>query len=182
MGRFESIERFDIPADRRPVRSLLRSLIAAAVVILNSVFAGGCSPFSVADFDRPTVELLSITPLTGAPMEARFRVRLRIVNPNDLALTISGMAYDISVRERKLFSGVSNQTLELAPYSEITADLEVAAGVLNSLAFLRDLMRDPPSGGLPYRLDAKLSLKGLARSIRVSREAYIDFDPTPRAT
>jgi LEA14-like dessication related protein len=126
------------------------------------------------DFDEPEVELLALEPVPAQGMEARFRVRLRIVNPNSVPLEIEGMAYDVYLRDSKVLSGVSNQTLSVGAYSEGVAELEVAAGMFGSMALLRDLMNNP-SDSIPYRLNAKLSRKGFGNTLRVSREGDISL-------
>jgi LEA14-like dessication related protein len=129
----------------------------------------------VMDFDEPEVELLALEPMTSQGMEARFKVKLRVVNPNSIPLEIEGMAYEVFIRDSKILSGVSNQALKVAPYSESVAELEVAAGMFGSLALLRDLMSNPVEGGLPYKLNAKLARNGLGGTVRVSREGQIDL-------
>jgi LEA14-like dessication related protein len=137
----------------------------------------GCAALeSAVDFDEPEVELLGLEPLPARGMEARFLLRLRIVNPNSVALDIDGMAYDVYLNDSKVLSGVSNRELRVDPYSESTAELEVAAGMLGSMRLLRDLMQNPPQGGLPYRLNAKISRKGLGGTLRVSREGLLGME------
>lgn len=152
-------------------RSIL-SVIGTVLVLGLS----GCAAVGMGDFDEPQVELAGLTPIAGSGMEARFLVSLRIVNPNSIPLEVDGMAYDVFIRGNKLLSGVSNEPLRIEAYSETTADLEVAAGMFGSLALLRDLISNPPDGGLPYRLNAKISRKGLIGAIRVTREGNINLD------
>jgi LEA14-like dessication related protein len=151
-----------------PFRSAILLLCTLALV-------AGCANVGVLDFDEPEVELLALEPLPSQGMEARFLVRLRIVNPNSIPLEIEGMAYDVSIRDSKILSGVSNQGLKVGAYGESVAELEVAAGMFGSLALLRDLMSNPVAGGLPYKLNAKLSRKGLGGTLRVSREGQINI-------
>jgi LEA14-like dessication related protein len=146
-------------------------------LILLYLLAGCAALDSAVDFDEPEIELLGLEPLPGRGMEARFLVRLRIVNPNSVALDIDGMAYDVYLNDSKVLSGVSNRELRVDPYSESTAELEVAAGMLSSMRLIRDLMQNPPQDGLPYRLNAKLSRKGLGGTLRVSREGLLGMEP-----
>jgi LEA14-like dessication related protein len=126
-------------------------------------------------FDTPEVELVGLAPLAGNAMEARFLVKLRILNPNPIPLDVDGMAYDLSIRGSKLLSGVSNEGLRVGAYGESVAELEVSAGMLGSLALLRELLSNPPDAGLPYQLNAKLSRKGFGSALRVSREGVLDL-------
>ncbi|HEY7775771.1 MAG TPA: LEA type 2 family protein, partial [Kineobactrum sp.] len=123
---------------------LARLFLALAIIL-----AAGCAGIGGMDFDPPEVELLALEPLPGQGMEARFLVRLRIVNPNSIPLDIEGMAYDVFIRDSKILSGVSNKALRVNAYSESVAELEVAAGMLGSLALIRDLISNPAQGPLP---------------------------------
>ncbi|MEO0438070.1 MAG: LEA type 2 family protein [Pseudomonadota bacterium] len=150
----------------------------ASLLLLTLWLLNACSSLPLTDFDEPEIELLGLTPVVSDGIEARFRVKLRVVNPNDVELSVRGLAYDLVIRERKLFTGVSNEQIDIAAFGETVVDLEVAAGVLNSLALIRDLMSSPPADGLPYRLDVKLSLAGVGPALRVSRDGVIDLSPS----
>jgi LEA14-like dessication related protein len=155
------------------IRPTLLLHVCAALLLL-----AGCAGLdTVDDFDEPEVELIGLEPLPSRDMEARFLVRLRIVNPNPIPLAISGMAYEIYLRESRVLSGVSNKGLKVDAFSESVAELEVAAGMLGSLALIRDLISSPPDQGIPYRLTAKLARTGASRSIRVNREGVLALSP-----
>ncbi|PLW84447.1 hypothetical protein CWI75_01415 [Kineobactrum sediminis] len=139
------------------------------------MLATGCASIGGMDFDKPGIELLGLEPMPSQGMEARFLVRLRIVNPNPIPLEIQGMAYDVFIRDSKVLSGVSNKGLKVNAYSESVAELEVAAGMFGSLALIRDLISNPAEESLPYRLNAKLSRKGFGGTLRVSREGQLDL-------
>lgn len=152
--------------------SILRNSAFAALL----VFISACAGIGLSDFDEPEVELIGLEPLPSTGMEARFLVRLRVVNPNSIPLSIDGMSYEVFIRDSKVFTGVSNEALNVEAYSEATAELEVAASVFGSLALLKDLMSQPPDNGLPYRLNAKLSRSGIGGAIRVSREGTLSLN------
>ena len=146
--------------------------LSALLVVLIS----GCANLPLADFDEPQVELMGLEPLPSQGMEARFLVKLRIVNPNSVPLEIDGMAYDLYLRDNKVFSGVSNEGLSVEAYGESTAELEVAAGVFGSLSLIRDVLSNPPADGMPYRLNAKLSRSGIGGAIRVTKEGTLNLN------
>ena len=105
-----------------------------------------------------------------------------------LLLTLSGCSTvglddfdepEVELLALRPITGVSNQPLRIEPFSEATAELEVAAGMLSSLALLRDLMTSPAGESIPYRLNAKLSRGGIGGTLRVSREGSIDLGRRP---
>ncbi|MFK7829704.1 MAG: LEA type 2 family protein [Congregibacter sp.] len=154
----------------------IRGTLLAAIGTLLLLGLSGCAAVGMSDFDEPQVELVGLTPIAGSGMEARFLVSLRIVNPNSIALDVDGMAYDVFIRGNKVLNGVSNEPLLVDAYSEKTAELEVSVGMFSSFALLRDLLSNPPDGGLPYKLNAKISRRGLIGAIRVTREGTINLE------
>lgn len=135
----------------------------------------GCAGVGLDGFDEPDVELLALEPLPARGLEARFLLRLRVVNPNPVKLDVDGLAYEVFLRDSKVLSGASNERVVIDAYSEGEAALEVAAGMFGSLSLLRDLMSNPTADAIPYRLNAKLSRRGIGGALRVSREGTIDL-------
>ena len=146
--------------------------------VIATLLGAGCATVGLDPFDDPDIELLALEPLESRGLEARFLLRLRIVNPNSIALEIDGLAYQVYLREKKVLAGASNQPVRIDAYSEGQAAVEVAAGMMGSLALIQDLMQNPIDGAIPYRLDAKISRKGLGGSMRVSREGLLDLSPS----
>jgi LEA14-like dessication related protein len=162
-----------MPAPISP-RNANRESLRAVLVIFALALLSACANVGLEEFDKPSIELLAIEPVAAQGMEARFRLRLRIVNPNPVALDIDGLAYDVTLRDSKVLSGASNENVRIEAYSEGEARVEVAAGMLGSLGLLRDLISNPPDAGIPYRLDAKISRRGLGGSLRVRQEGSLD--------
>lgn len=155
---------------RSPFPTCLNLFLLACLALLS-----GCAALKSSDFDQPEIELLGLSPIASEGMEARFRLRLRVVNPNASALSIKGMAYEVYLQDRKVLTGVSDESLRVGAFSESVAELEVAAGMLGSLALLRDLMASPPGESIPYTLKAKLYRGGIGGTIRVNRAGVIEL-------
>lgn len=132
----------------------------------------GCAT-SLVNFDAPEIDLVGLKPLTSRGMEARFAVQLRVLNPNTLPLNVDGLHYQVYLRDERVLSGVSAEPVRIPGYGEGVVDLEASAGVLGSLALLRDLMSNPPDSGLPYRLEVKLSVDRSPRPLRIQREGML---------
>lgn len=154
------------------MRRLLLRLFPAVLVALPTA----CATPPV-DFDTPEVHLVGLRPMASSGMEARFAVRLRVINPNTTPLNVDGMHYQVFLREQKVLSGVSAEPLRIPAYEEGLAELEASAGMLGSLTLVRDLMNNPPDGGLPYRLEVKLSIGGTLRALRIDREGVLRLTP-----
>lgn len=148
-----------------------RTLFSLALVTLLVVVTGCATP--LGNFDTPEVDLVGLKPLASRGMEARFAVQLRVINPNTLPLNVDGLHYQVYLRDERVLSGVSAEPVRIPGYGEGLVDLEASAGVLGSLALLRDLMSSPPENGLPYRLELKLSVARSPRPLRIQREGIL---------
>lgn len=151
------------------MNTILKSLLVAAC----SAALWACSSLPYSDFDEPTVELVSLKPLSAKGLEARFLVGLRVLNPNSQALSIEGVHYEFFVEDNKLLSGASAQSTVIPAFGEGQLDLEASASMLGSFALARSLMEEPREEGVGYRFKAKLSIKGLPLALRVEREGKI---------
>lgn len=148
-------------------RTFLPLALGALLTLLT-----GCA-MSPANFDAPEIDLAGLRPLTSRGMEARFALQLRVLNPNTLPLNIDGWHYQVYLRDERVLSGVSAEPVRIPGYGEDLVDLEASAGVLGSLALLRDLMSSPPESGLPYRLEVKMSVDRSPRPLRIQREGML---------
>ncbi|TCO75378.1 LEA type 2 family protein [Chromatocurvus halotolerans] len=148
-----------------------RTLFPLALGTLLALLTG-CAT-SLVNFDAPEIDLVGLKPLTSRGMEARFAVQLRVLNPNTLPLNVDGLHYQVYLRDQRVLSGVSAEPVRIPGYGEDVVDLEASAGVLGSLALLRDLMSNPPQSGLPYRLEVKLSVDRSPRPLRIQREGML---------
>lgn len=167
--------RLDDRLPRRTSPARVHHSARQVLLLLGLALLGACAGLSPGAFDEPDVELLALEPLPARGMEARFLLRLRIVNPNPVTLDIDGLAYEVFLREAKVLSGASNERVVVEAYSEGEAALEVAAGMLGSLSLLRDLMSNPAADAIPYRLKAKISRRGIGGALRISREGELDL-------
>ena len=77
------------------------ALLSVLLLVLS-----GCAAFSQRD--PLNVQVAGIQPLPGEGLELRMNVKLRIQNPNDMALDYNGVALDLEVNGRRLASGVSD--------------------------------------------------------------------------
>lgn len=134
---------------------------------------GACSSLPPADFDNPEIELLGLRPIAADGMEARFAVTLRVINPNDIALDIEGIFFEVFLREQRVLSGVSSRSARIPAFGEGTVELEASIGLLNSVRLIRDLAAESARDGLPYRLRTKLSVRNVPGSVRIEREGML---------
>jgi LEA14-like dessication related protein len=108
--------------------------------------------------DSPQVALLSIEPLDLPTAEQHYALRLRILNPNDVALPVSGIDYSIEINRQQFAYGVSRQSVQIPAHGEALLDVEVVSRLLNVLRQAQQLA-EQGSGVIGYRVSGRLSLE-----------------------
>ena len=106
------------------------------------------------DYQQPEVNLTKVEPLQSTNMEQRFLVGLRITNPNDVALDISGLSYSLSLQGHKVVSGVSNNIDSIAAYGDTLVELEASASLMGGFRALMALLGETKA--LEYELETRL--------------------------
>jgi len=107
------------------------------------------------DYQEPEVHLTKVQPLTSTGVEQRFLVGLRIINPNSVALNISGLSYSLSLQGHKVVTGVSNNIDSIAAYDETLVELETSANLLGSLRALVSILS--ATSAVEYELETRLN-------------------------
>ncbi len=132
-----------------------RNLVTA---ILGVVLTGCATMYGLSE--APRVSLVSIAPLGFQLFEQRFRVTLRVQNPNSQAITIRGLDYEIVVNERSFAQGVSGKPLTVPAYGENFAEVELVSNLQRVLEQLQEFSsRNKPS--IDYAISGHVSVDGI---------------------
>jgi LEA14-like dessication related protein len=123
------------------------------------VLGAGCASVT-QDIDPPKISVESVE---GVPAEGgapRFRIRLRVINPNTQALDIAGISYGIQIMDQEVVSGVTNDVPVIEGYSEGLVTLDAGLQLFQVMKLLTTLgkSRGEP---LAYKFVAKIDFKGL---------------------
>ena len=143
----------------------MRITVSRPLLVLLLLGIAGCA--SVATLEVPEVQLTRIQllePLPGS-LEQRFEVGLRVINPNNRAVTVDGLDFELDLNERRLARGVSNRRFELPRLGEAETSVVITTSMLDVLrqAMVLGSRHDAP---LDYRLRGRLHLgSGFVRSI-----------------
>ncbi len=137
------------------------------LVLLACCALAACSTLSQDNFDQPEVRLISLRPLSIDNMEARFEIRLRVLNPNPMTINIEGLYTEVFLQERRVLSGTSASASKIPAYGEGEVTVNAGIGMLDSIALVRELAERRPTAGLPYTLKTKLSISGMPFALRM---------------
>lgn len=124
-----------------------------ALCLLGTVLVG-CSTASIRP-DPPRMSLVGLALEHADLFEQRYRLRLRLQNPNDREISIKGMDYELFLNGSPFAHGVSAHSTTLPPYGEVVAELDVVSTLSNMLEQLRSLGE---TEALSYRLVGNIKL------------------------
>lgn len=143
---------------------------------LSLLVMSGCASLSTRDPLK--VSVAGVESLAGEGLELRFKVKLRVQNPNDTPIEFDGVALDLEVNGRDLASGVSDQKGTVPRYGEsvLTIPLNVSAysAIRQAINFgSTDFQKE-----VPYTVRGKLA-GGLFGTVRFSDSGKINLGAKP---
>ncbi|MEX0696034.1 MAG: LEA type 2 family protein [Dongiaceae bacterium] len=110
--------------------------------------------------EPPEVRLADLEFVDAGLFEQRFRMILRVRNPNDFALPIDGLRYTLEVNDRAFASGLSNRSLTVPRLGEATVEVEASTTLLDVVG---QFMALSSREALSYRMIGTAFLRGVAR-------------------
>ncbi|TCK18633.1 LEA14-like dessication related protein [Thiogranum longum] len=158
-----------------PVPVSLRVMILTLIVVSPgfalTFWVTGCATLS-ASITPPNLSVVSIEPAEVGPLEQKYHLKVRLQNPNDHALEISGISYVLEVNGQPLLKGVSSDRVTLPRFGESIIEL---SGVSTLFGFLRQLqaLEDKKPLGMHYRIRGKFGLANRLGSLPFSYEGTL---------
>ena len=119
----------------------------------------GCSSV-MPDIDPPKVSVESVESIPSEGGAPRFRIKLRVINPNTQALDIAGISYGVEILDQEVVTGVTNDVPLIEGYSEGVVTLDAGLQLFELLKLLTSLGK-AQGEPLEYRFVAKIDFKGL---------------------
>lgn len=123
-----------------------------------AAFVTACAS-AAAPRNPPEVYLVNLAPggQTGL-FEQSLVTTLRVVNPNPADIAFDGMTFNLYVNDRRLASGVSNESVRIAALSE---DIITLTARTDPLTLARQLFGLTEDRRLSYRLTGQIYIQGI---------------------
>jgi LEA14-like dessication related protein len=133
-----------LPSARTRAATLLAALVVAACAALTP------------HYERPELSLVGVELESAQLLTQRFRVRVRVVNPNDRALPVQAINFTIELDGDRLGVGATAAAFTIPARGEGSFDALVTTDLATSLVKILPRLRD---GGPPvaYRLAGEVS-------------------------
>ena len=143
------------------------------IVIWTALSLGttGCANLP-ATTTPPNLSLVSIEPVEVTPLEQKYHIKVRLQNPNDHALEISGMSYILEVNGQPLLKGVSDKSVTVPRFGESIIEL---SGISTLFGFVRQFqaLQERKTQDMHYKLSGKLSLDNRFGSVPFNYEGTL---------
>ena len=136
----------------------------------------GCAGFPT---ERPRVNIANVTLKEVKLLEQIYDMELRIQNPNDSELVISGVTFDLLVNDKTFATGMTNRSLTIPPFSSGLVTVETISP-LSSI--IRQIISVQKSGlaKLSYRLKGAVYVGSLSLKLGFDEQGEIEL-PVPKA-
>lgn len=125
-------------------------------ILVLLLLIGGCADFPYGTIEPPQVFLSDIRLDSVRLLEQRYRLELRVQNPNDVDLPIGGMNYRLSLNGEEFATGVSNRSWTLPAYGEQVITIELVSDLGRVLEQFRRL--EKRGGAVDYDLTGGIQL------------------------
>nr|WP_233829961.1 LEA type 2 family protein [Paraburkholderia sp. ZP32-5] len=150
---------------RRAAASRRFALAAGTICTVFAALAlSGCAGLFGGDSLR--VSVAGIEPLSGAGLEMRFNLKLRVQNPNDTAVSFNGISLDLELNGKPFASGVSDQSGTVPRFGETVIAVPLTVPAFAAVRQALALPGAAQSGQIPYILRGKLAGVGLSGTTR----------------
>ena len=104
----------------------------------------------------PELSLLGIQIMSADMFSQQFMVRVKVENPNDLEVTVSGLEYEIFLMGDSFAEGVSESSFVLPAKGEAEFDMIVKTNFVSSLGRLVSRTGGGKLENVPYQVTGKL--------------------------
>lgn len=128
--------------------------------------------------EPPEVSLANINILRGRHAEQRYRLQLRLQNPNDFALPMKGLKYQIYINDEVFARGMSRESVTIPAFREALVDVE-GIGIPSTLVDLLLEAENQGNGKIQYRLSGSARLANQPLSIPFEHQGELRL-PLPR--
>lgn len=118
--------------------------------LLLAVFLGGCASMQTP-LESPQVSLTDLRLLDATLFEQRYALKIRVQNPNPVALPINGMNFRLDINDVELGQGVSDQAVTVPAYGEAVFEINLVSNFARIVNQIRAL-ESGKGQSLRYRL------------------------------
>ena len=133
----------------------VRALIKHTAALLLIAGLSGCASWFESSDKDPEVRLERVELVQAKLLEQRFKLHMRVDNPNDSTLTVRGLSYTLYLGSIKLTEGENEHWFSVQPKSSADYVIPVRTNLWPQVRPLVKLL-ETPDQPIPYRLEGTL--------------------------
>lgn len=104
-------------------------ILSLLCLVLSTVMAGCVGWLSPGE--PPEVLVTNITPLEATAFEQRLQIDVRVRNPNDYDLQVTGVDFRLDLNGKRLARGVSNKEFTVPRLSDSVVSIQTSTSMLD---------------------------------------------------
>lgn len=144
------------------------------IVALLLVFATACSSITTKPI-KPSIELISVSPLNISLSEQKLRFKLKVSNPNSFSLPIQSIDFIARFNQTDIASGKSKHTTLVPANGDAMLTLDVTAGIDRLMTTLQTLLQGQTLN-MNYELAGSVKIENWSTPIPFDVSAEMDID------
>jgi LEA14-like dessication related protein len=131
---------------------------------------------TLGDLQTPRLELVGVQILSTDMFAQRFKVRVKVENPNDIELPVKGIDYQIFMMGDSFAEGMSNEPFLLPAKGEAEFDMTVTTNFVSSFGRLLSRAGGGKLQDVDYEIAGKILVdKGMVKKIPFNHHGTVDF-------
>lgn len=150
---------------------LSQRIFSAVAGCFFAVLIAGCASLKP---QIPDVLLSDLRLLPTEGMEPRFEVTLRVINPNQRNLAISGGSFRLYLQDSRVATGVFSRTVDVPAFGEGIIKADGSGDLLGSVALFRKLMSSTPAA-INYELEVTLQVQNSFVPLHINQAGSLDL-------
>lgn len=154
---------------------MLTRILRTWFVALAALLLAACAGLGTK-LEAPKVELLSVQVLSTDMFAQKFKVRLKVVNPNKLELPVRGLEYEILLMGDGFAKGESADHFVVPSQGEAEFDMTVTTNFVSGLGRLISRMGGGKLENVDYEIVGTVFVdKGFVKKIPFDQKGKVNF-------
>jgi len=153
----------------------MQNLSYSFFIVFIAIFFSGCS--SLTSFEKPGLSIADLRPTKFARDGQIFTLKLKVDNPNAIALPIAGLNYALNLSGYNIAEGFSDKAVSIPARGSGFVEIDINA---NLIEVLPKLAKSLMSGDrkLSYDLNGQVNLNSrFVKTIPFDKKGELEFNP-----
>lgn len=152
----------------------LATFASWSALLLAALVVAGCSTFA-SKLETPRLSLLGIQMMSTDMFAQKFRVRVKVENPNDVELPVRGLDYKIFLMGDSFAEGMSTERFVVPALGEAEFDMVITTNFVSSLGRLISRVGGGKLENLDYEIAGNVMLeRGMIKKIPFAHHGKVD--------